>query len=66
MDGWVPTFEITLSSWDAAMIVQSWLIYKMVVTSKEISRTNIRIALVYFLGPSLLIALALRVGLNIF
>lgn len=61
-----PNVVITLSSWDAAMVVQSWLIYKLVGIKREIPRTNIRIALVYFLGPSLLINLALRVGLNIF
>jgi len=61
-----PSLEITLSSWDASMVVQGWLIYKLVSIKKEIPRKTIEIALVYFLGPTLLGNLLLRIGLNIF
>ena len=57
--------NVELSSWDAAMVVQSWLIYKMVTIKKDIPRKTIQIALVYFLGPALLANLLLRIGLNI-
>ena len=57
--------NIELSSWDAAMVVQSWLIYKMVTIKKDIPRKTIQIALIYFLGPALLANLLLRIGLNI-
>lgn len=60
---WFPNINFTLSSWDAALVVHAYIIYRLVGIEQKISRTNIRIALVYFLGPTLIATVALRLFL---